>query len=326
VIGAGNFSKAILLPALDKTKARIVYVADLNGAAAKHAAVKFGAQKAITDYRQILDDKDVNAVFVVTSHNTHARFICEALAAGKHVFTEKPLCLKKEELEQIESAVRNHPSAILMVGFNRRFSPHTQRIKTLLAGRSGPLCMTMTINAGEIPADHWTQDPERGGGRIIGEACHFMDLLSYLAASRIETVCAARVGEGPIVRDDKMSIVLTFADGSIGTINYFANGCKRYPKEMLEVFSEGRVVRLENFRVTRTYGFPKDKTFRTLRQDKGHRAELQAFVDRVAVGGAPLIPYEQLVNVTQASFAAMTSTRENRVATLADGRAVGKDL
>lgn len=326
VIGAGNFSKAVLLPALAKTKARLAYIADLNGAAAQHAAVKSGAHKAITDYHEILDDKSVHTVFVVTSHNTHARFICEALEAGKHVFTEKPLCLNEAELAQIESTVRNHPSAIVMVGFNRRFSPHIQRIKTLLAGRSGPLCMNMMVNAGEIPADHWTQDLERGGGRIIGEACHFLDLLSYLAASRIETVSAARVGPGPVVRDDKMSIVLTFADGSLGTVNYFANGCKRYPKEMLEVFCEGRVVRLENFRVTRTYGFPKDRTFRTLRQDKGHRAELQAFVDRVAVGGAPLIPYEQLANVTEASFAAMTSARENRVVTLAHDRAVGKDL
>jgi predicted dehydrogenase/threonine dehydrogenase-like Zn-dependent dehydrogenase len=325
IIGAGNFSKAILLPALARTKARLAYIADLNGAAAKHAAVKCGAEKAVTDYRQILDDKEVNTVFVVTSHNTHARFICEALDAGKHVFTEKPLCLTEAELVQIAAAVRHHSSAILMVGFNRRFSPHMQRIKTLLTGRSGPLCMTMTVNAGEIPADHWTQDPERGGGRIVGEACHFIDLLSYLTASRVEAVLAARVGSGSIVRDDKMSIVLTFADGSIGTVNYFANGCKRYPKEMLEVFCDGRVVRLENFRVTKTYGFQKDKTFRTFRQDKGHRAELQAFINRVAAGGDPLIPYEQLMNVTEASFAAMTSARESRIVTLPAGGVAGQD-
>lgn len=317
VIGAGNFSKAILLPALAKTTARLAYVADLNGAAAQYAAAKSRAEKAVTDYRQILEDKDVNAVMVVTSHHTHARFICETLNAGKHVFTEKPLCLNGAELEQIESAVCGHPNAFVMVGFNRRFSPHTQHAKALLASRSGPLCMNMMVNAGEIPIDHWTQDPERGGGRIIGEACHFLDLLAYLAGSRIESVYAARVGAGPAVRDDKMSIVLTFADGSLGTINYFANGSKRYPKETLEVFCEGRVIRLENFRVTRTFGFQKDKTFRTLRQDKGHRAELQAFVDHVAAGGGPLIPYEQLVNVTQASFAAMTSARDNRVITLA---------
>lgn len=320
VIGAGNFAQAILLPALAKTKARLAYVADLNGAAAQYAATKFRAEKAVTDYRQILADREVNAVFVVTGHHTHARLVCEALEAGKHVFTEKPLCLTEEELRQIESSISNHPSSILTVGFNRRFSPHTQRIKALLAGRSGPLCLTMTVNAGAIPADHWTQDPQRGGGRIIGEACHFLDLLSYLAASRIETVAAAQVGEGPVVREDKMSLVLTFADGSIGTINYFANGCKRYPKETLEVFGDGRVIRLENFRVTRTYGFPKDRTFRTLRQDKGHRPEVRALVERVAVGGAPVIPYEQLVNVTQASFAALTAARENRVVPLTHGR------
>jgi predicted dehydrogenase/NADPH:quinone reductase-like Zn-dependent oxidoreductase len=310
VVGAGNFAKATLLPALAKTKARLAYVADLNGAAAKHAAVKFGAEKAVTDYRQILDDKQVDAVFVVTSHNTHARFICEALNAGKHVFVEKPLCLTEAELEDVESAVRSHPSGILMVGFNRRFSPHTVKIRELVAGRGGPLCMNMTINAGEIPANHWTQDPERGGGRIVGEGCHFIDLLSFIAASPVKSVSAARVGEGPAIREDKMSIILEFADGSVGTVNYFANGAKSYPKEMLEVFSDGRVLRLENFRVTHGFGFKGFKKFKTTRQDKGHAAELGEFVRRIEQGGEPLIPFTQLKNVTQASFAAVKSARE----------------
>jgi predicted dehydrogenase/threonine dehydrogenase-like Zn-dependent dehydrogenase len=316
VIGAGNFSKAILLPALAKTKARIAYVADLNGAAAKHAAVKFSAEKAVTDYRQILEDKAVNTVFVVTSHNTHAPFICEALNAGKHVFTEKPLCLTEAELKEIESAVRNHPSAILTVGFNRRFSPHTIKIRDLLSGRGGPLCMNMTVNAGEIPADHWTQDPERGGGRIIGEGCHFIDLLSFFAASSVRSVSAAMVGEGPAVRDDKMSMVLEFADGSVGTVNYFANGAKSYPKEMLEVFSDGRVLRLENFRATCGFGFKGFRRFKTTRQDKGHSAELGEFIRRIEQGGGPLIPFDQLRNVTRASFAAVKSARERAVVAL----------
>lgn len=316
VIGAGNFAKAILLPALVKTKARMAYIADLNGAVAKHAAVKFGAQKAVTDYRQILDDKQVGAVFVVTSHNTHARFICEAMNAGKHVFVEKPLCLTEAELEGIESAIRNRPRAILMVGFNRRFSPHAVKVRDLLLGRSEPLCMNMTINAGEIPADHWTQDPERGGGRIVGEGCHFLDLLSFLAASPIKSVSAAMVGDGPTVRDDKMSIVLEFADGSIGTVNYFANGAKSYPKEMLEVFSDGRVLRLENFRATHGFGFRGFKRFKTARQDKGHVAEIAEFICRVEQGGDPLIPFAQLKNVTQASFAAVKSARERTIVVL----------
>lgn len=310
VIGAGNFSKAILLPALAKTKVRLAYIADLNGAAAKHAAVKFGAEKAVTDYRQILDDKQVDALFVVTSHNTHARFICEALEAGKHVFVEKPLCLHEAELEGIESAVRNHQSAVLMVGFNRRFSPHTVKIRELVAGRGGPLCVTMTVNAGEIPADHWTQDPQRGGGRIIGEGCHFIDLLSFIAASPVRSVSATMVGEGPAVREDKMSIVLGFADGSVGTVNYFANGSKSYPKEVLEIFSDDRVLRLENFRVIHGFGFKGFKKFKTARQDKGHAAELAEFVRRIEHGGDQLIPFDQLKNVTEASFAAVRSAKE----------------
>jgi predicted dehydrogenase/threonine dehydrogenase-like Zn-dependent dehydrogenase len=316
VIGAGNFSKAILLPSLAKTQARLAYIADLGGAAAKHAAHKFGAEKAVTDYRQILEDKQVDIVFVVTSHNTHARFICEALNTDKHVFVEKPLCLTEAELQQVQSSIVNHQSSILMVGFNRRFSPHTVKIKELVAGRGGPLCMNMTVNAGEIPADHWTQDPQRGGGRIIGEGCHFIDLMSFIAGSPVKSVSAAMVGEGPAVRNDKMSIVMEFADGSVGTVNYFANGAKSYPKEMLEVFSDGRVLRLENFRVTRGFGFKGFKRFRTMRQDKGHVAEIAQFIRRVEEGGEQLIPFSQLRNVTLASFAAVASARERRTITL----------
>ena len=313
VIGAGNFAKAILLPALVKTKARLAYIADLNGAAAKHAAVKFGAQKAVTDYRQILDDKQVHAVFVVTGHHTHSRFVCEVLEAGKHVFVEKPLAMNESQLKQVQSTISNHQSKILMVGFNRRFSPHTVKVKQLLSSRSSPLCMSMTINAGKIPADHWTQDPERGGGRIIGEGCHFIDLLSFIAASPVRSVSATMVGEGPAIREDKMAIGLEFADGSVGTVNYFANGSKSYPKEMLEIFSDGRVLRMENFRCTRCYGFAGFKKFKSSRQDKGHRAEIAAFIERIRNGGEPLIPFEQLGNITQASFAAVQAARENKI-------------
>jgi len=204
-----------------------------------------------------------------------------------------------------------------MVGFNRRFSPHIEKIKALLAGRSEPLAMTMTINAGIIPPDHWTQDPVRGGGRIIGEACHFIDLMVHLADSPVETVAAAMMGPGVAVRTDKMSIALCFADGSVGSVNYFANGSKAYPKEQLEVFSEGRVLRLDNFRKTTGYGFKSFTRFKTARMDKGHGRVFAAFVERVAAGGDPLIPLEQLVNVTLASFAAMTSAAENRTIDLA---------
>ncbi|TKJ32792.1 MAG: dehydrogenase [Planctomycetes bacterium B3_Pla] len=316
VIGAGNFSRGILLPALAKTSARIAYIADLDAAVAHHAANKFAAGQATTNYKKILEDPKVKAVFIVVGHHLHASCICEALAAGKHVFVEKPLAMNKDELDLVTGAVGEASGQMIMVGFNRRFSPHILKIKELTEGRGEPLCMNMTINAGYIPPDHWTQDPERGGGRIIGEGCHFIDLLSYIANSPVKTVSAMVVNGSASVCTDKMSIALGFADGSIGTVNYFANGSKSYPKEMLEVFSDGRVLKVENFRVTRGYGFARFKKFKTLRQDKGHKNEVAAFIDRVTAGGKPLIPFDQLANVTEATFAAMESARKNQTITL----------
>ena len=309
VIGAGNFAKAILLPALAKTSARIAYVADLNGAAATHAAKKIGAEQAVTDYKLILADPAVNAVFILVGHHLHARFVCEAIEAGKHVFVEKPLALNELELLRVAECVDAHPDRFVMLGFNRRFSRHTQKMKELLAGRSEPVCMNMTVNAGAIPASHWVQDPERGGGRIIGEGCHFIDLLAYLAGSPVVSIYSAMVGEGPSVRGDKISMVMQFEDGSIGNVNYLANGSKSYPKELLEVFSDGRVLRMENFRVTRGYGFNRFSKLKTFRQDKGHREEVLSFVKRVADGGAPLIPFSEILNTTRASFAAVESAQ-----------------
>ena len=312
VIGAGGFARGILLPALARTGARRACVADLNPVAAQSAARKFGFEKAVTDYRLILNDPSVNLVFVLVGHHLHAGLVCEALAAGKHVFVEKPLAMNAGELQQIRDALQSARGIGVTVGFNRRFSPHLLRMKALLQGRSEPLCMAMTVNAGAIPPGHWTQDPERGGGRIIGEACHFIDLLSFLAGSRVRTVSAFRVGEGPAVRDDKMAIGLEFADGSVGTVNYFANGARSYPKETLEVFSEGRILRMENYRVTRGFGFRGFRRLRTWRQDKGHAAEIAALIDRVRRGGAPLIPFEESANATLASFAAVESAQTRR--------------
>ena len=309
VVGAGNYAKATLLPVLAKTSARIAYVADLNPVAAQDAARKFNAGIATTDYRTMLDDPDVQAVFILVGHHLHARFVCEALEAGKHVFVEKPLALNAEQLANVEETAAKYPDRLVMVGFNRRFSPHTIRIKKLLTGRSEPLTMTMTVNAGAIPPEHWTQNPETGGGRIIGEGCHFIDLLSFLAGSPVARVSAMTVGEGPAVREDKMSILLGFADGSVGTVNYFANGSKSYPKEMLEVFSDGRVLRMENFRQTIGYGFKGFTKLKTWRQDKGHAEEVARFIKRVEQGGAALIPFEEIVNATRASFAAGESAK-----------------
>jgi predicted dehydrogenase/threonine dehydrogenase-like Zn-dependent dehydrogenase len=324
LIGAGLFTKGVIMPALSKTNCKVKYIASAGGVSAFHLARKFGATQSTTDYRLILEDEEVDAVLITVQHSLHARFITEALAAGKDVFVEKPLALNPEELEQIITAfdtARNasngaKPAPAVIVGFNRRFSPHIVKIKELLVGRSSPLCMNMTVNAGDIPADHWVHDPHRGGGRIIGEACHFIDLLAHLAESPVRTVSAAMIGEGPAVREDKMSIVLTFADGSVGTVNYFANGSKSYPKESLEVFCDGKVLRNENFRVTRAYGVKRFSRFKTFRQDKGHQAEIAAFIQYLAQGGRTLMDFDMLINVTKASFAALESANERRTVTI----------
>ena len=312
VIGAGNFSKGVLLPALAATSAELAYIADLNGVVARHAAKKFNALHATTDYKKILEDDKVKAVFIVVGHNLHARFICEALRADKHVFVEKPLALNKDELKIVVDSAKKAGGKAIMVGFNRRFSPHIVKIKELIKNRIEPLCMNMTVNAGFIPADSWVQDTERGGGRIIGEVCHFIDLLLFLTGSEVENVSAMNVTGHIPVCSDKMSIMLKFADGSIGTINYFANGSKSYPKEMLEIFSDGRVIRMENFKTTRGYGFINFRKYKTLRQDKGHKNEIRAFINNIINGGKPLISFEQIVNVTKSTFAALDSASTNR--------------
>ncbi len=312
LIGAGSFARSVLLPALGRTPARLAYVANREAVAARDAAQRFGAEHAVTDHRLVLDDPRVDAVLITTRHDRHAALVCEALAAGKHVFVEKPLALDEGELERVRAAVDAAPGRQLVVGFNRRFSPHSLAVRRALAGRSGPLCMSMTVNAGEIPHDHWIHDPARGGGRIVGEGCHFLDLLAWIADSPIATVSASVAGpDAP--REDHMAIALTFADGSVGAIQYFSNGAKAYAKETLEVFSDGRVLRLENFRRTRAFGTRGFRTLRTLRQDKGHAAEMTAFVDRVAAGGPPLMPFDRLRNVSLASFAAIRAARERLV-------------
>ncbi|MCY2930931.1 MAG: bi-domain-containing oxidoreductase [Planctomycetota bacterium] len=317
IIGAGNFSKMTLMPALRRARVAVKYIADLNGAAAQHLAGKFKVQRATSDHREVLADAEVNAVLVPLRHNLHARFVIEALEAGKHVFVEKPLAMNVEELRRILAAAAAHPDRIVMVGFNRRFSPHMVKIAQLLRGRSEPLCMNFLANPGFIPPDSWSQNPLIGGGRIIGEACHFIDLMVFLAGSKIATVAAAMVGQGVATREDKMSITLGFEDGSVGTVNYFSNGPKNYPKEQLQVFSDGRVADMNNFRRTDGFGFRGFSRLKTFRQDKGHEAQFAAFVDRVATGGPSPVPLDQLVNVTLASFAAMTSAAQNRTVIIA---------
>ncbi|MBN1552988.1 bi-domain-containing oxidoreductase, partial [bacterium] len=306
IIGAGSFAGNVFLPELVKTSARIKTIADLNPANASHLAKKFAVEQTTTDYKSILNDPDITAVIILVGHHLHAPFVCETLRAGKHVFVEKPLAITYEQLKSVRKLM-DGCNMQLMVGFNRRFSPHTQKIRYLLQNRKEPLCMNATINAGSIPADHWIQDTERGGGRIIGEGCHFIDLLSYIAQSPVSRVHSVQIGSGSAIQSDKTAISLLFRDGSIGTINYFSNGSKQYPKETIEIFNQNKVLRLENFRIVRGYGFQGFKTFKTTRQDKGHSTEIGAFTTSIVEGGAPLIPFDQLYNVTYASIAAAES-------------------
>jgi len=304
VIGAGNFTKAVILPALAKTSAELATIASSGGVSAAHAARKFGCRQSTTDYRSILADERINTVFITTQHHQHPRMVVEALAAGKHVFVEKPLAIDPDGLELVKDAWSRACHQQLMVGFNRRYSQHVQKIRELIRGRSGPLCMNMMVNAGAVPADHWTQDRRVGGGRMIGEGCHWLDLLAYLAGAPITAARSLLVGDnaGLSIRTDHCGASLAFADGSVANFQYFANGHRAFPKERLTVFVDGKILELDNFRVLQGYGWSRFGRLKTFRQDKGHEAEIAALVDRIARGGEPLMDFQELVNVTEASF------------------------
>lgn len=297
-IGSGNYATAVLIPAFKKTGARLRCVASSAGISGVHAARKFGFETTTTDDSVVLSDPQVTAVVVSTRHDSHAQFVVKALDAGKHVFVEKPLCLSLEELQRIEVAARASAS-LLMVGFNRRFAPQVQKMKSLLQSTPGAKAFVMTVNAGAIPAEHWTQDPVVGGGRIVGEACHFIDLLRHLAGHPIVQHC--RIDMKSATRDTA-SVQLTFADGSIGTIHYFANGSKSFPKERLDVFSGGRVLQLDNFRRLIGHGWPGFRAMNLWRQDKGQSACAAAFVHATHGGADSPIPLEELLEVSRVTI------------------------
>ena len=294
VICAGNYAGAVLIPAFRATGARLARIASAGGASSVHQGRKFGFAQATTDSAALLTDPDTDVVVVSTRHDTHADYVLRALAAGKHVFVEKPLALTQDELTRIEAAARAALGRLLMVGFNRRFAPQIVKLKQLLAGAPGPKCMIMTVNAGAVAANHWTQDPVVGGGRLVGEGCHFIDLLRFVADAPIESHEVMKMaGATP----DTATVLLRFADGSMGTLHYLANGSKAFPKERLEVFAAGRVLQLDNFRRLVGYGWPGFAKMNLWRQDKGQAACAQAFIDAVRQGRASPIPLEQLIEV-----------------------------
>jgi predicted dehydrogenase len=316
MIGAGNYATHVLLPALHGTQAHLKSIASSGGVSGAQAGRKFGFETTTTDTASLFTDNIINTLVIATRHDSHALLVCRALEAGKHVFVEKPLALTPQELEHIvktyQAVSAQQAPPLLMVGFNRRFAPQVQKMKALLDSVQVPKSFIMTINAGEVPPHHWTQDIQAGGGRIIGEGCHFIDLLRFLAGCPITGVQSTMLGAAPgmSVREDKMSFTLTFADGSFGTVHYLANGHRSFPKERLEVFCAGRVLQLENFRRLRGYGWPGFKRMHLWRQDKGNKAEVAAFMKAVQDGEPSPIGFEELIEVTRVSFEIMQVARQ----------------
>lgn len=308
-LGAGNYASAVLIPAFKAAGARLRIVASAAGTTGLHAGRKFGFEETTTDTDLLFQDSETAAIVVATRHDSHAGFVMRALKAGKHLFVEKPLCLTLDELARIEACCRETGSTsaapVVMVGFNRRFAPHVQTIKRQLAGATGPKTFVMTVNAGAISAQHWTQDRAVGGGRIVGEACHFIDLLRFLAGSPIVEWRRHTMASG---MRDTVTLQLGFADGSIGTIHYFSNGSKAFPKERLEVFAAGRILQLDNFRKMRGYGWPGFSKMNLWRQDKGQKACAKAFVDAVSGLGPAPIPFEEIVEVSRISIELAAAT------------------
>ncbi|WP_342371011.1 bi-domain-containing oxidoreductase [Acinetobacter sp. D009] len=307
-IGAGNYASRILIPAFKKASSQLHTIVTSGGINGVIHGEKTGFAEASTDLDGLLNNKDINTVAIATRHNSHAYFVEKVLSAGKNVFVEKPLALTVEEIEKIETVynqnIQNNQYARVMVGFNRRFSPQVQKMKTLLDTVKEPKSFIMTMNAGAIPTDHWTQDNAVGGGRIIGEACHFIDLMRFLAGSKIVSIQARRMGETDAVQilEDKASITLGFEDGSFGTIFYLANGASSFPKERVEVFTAGRVLQLDNFRKLKAFGWPGFNKMNLWRQDKGQDACAAVFVDSIRDGKEAPIPADEIFEVARVTI------------------------
>jgi predicted dehydrogenase/threonine dehydrogenase-like Zn-dependent dehydrogenase len=301
LIGAGSFGQNFLLPAL-KGNATFIGVATSRSNNARNIADKYGFNYCTGNASEIISDKNISTIFIATRHHTHAEYVIESLKAGKNVFVEKPLCMTEDELEQIRS-LQSSSGATVMVGFNRRFAPFIRDIKKSLA-KDIPVSINYRINAGIVAPDHWVHDKNIGGGRIIGEACHFIDLCMHLAGSHITSV-SARNMKDPRANNDSVVISLQFANGSIASVSYFSNGNKSLPKEYLEVFSGGVVHVIDDFKSLKTFG----KTMKEVKgtQDKGHKSEVETFMSAITKGNPSPIPFSELYLTTLATFKSLES-------------------
>ncbi len=312
-LGAGNYASRVLIPAFSSAGAVLDTLVTSGGISAAHHGKKNDFARASTDAQSVFDNKEINTVAIATQHNMHSRQVISSLGAGKNVFVEKPLALTEREIDEIEETYQllaKKPR--VLVGFNRRFAPLVKKMKELLSVVDEPKSFIMTMNAGDIPKDHWTQDPEVGGGRIIGEACHYIDLMRYLAGAKIASYSAVKMGNVPglEVTEDKASITLTFDDGSFGTILYLANGGKSFPKERIEVFCNNAVLQLDNFRSLKGFGWKGFNKIKNFSQDKGQKACAKAFVDSIVSGAESPISFDELMEVSRISVKVAESLRD----------------
>ena len=300
-IGAGSYASSTLIPAFKNAKVTFSSIASSAGVSSTYMGKKYGFKESTTDTNNLFADKNTNAIVITTRHNLHASYVLESIKLSKNVFVEKPLCITIDELNAIDKAYSSVPTnskqkPIIMVGFNRRFSPHIKKIKQILATCKETKSFVMTINAGSIPKDHWTQDKSIGGGRIVGEACHFIDLLRFLAGSQISSWSVMNMDSET---KDTISISLKFFDGSIGTIHYFSNGSSSVSKERLEVFVGNKILHLDNYRKLSGYGWVGFKKLNLWNQDKGQISCVAEFVDAVAGNKPSPIPYREILEVSR---------------------------
>ena len=313
-IGAGNYASRILIPAFKEAGVVLNTLVTSGGISGVHHGNKNQFVTASTETKDLWSNDKINTVAIVTRHDAHAQQVLEALKSGKNVFVEKPLALTLNDLDMIDKAYHdaNKSNTIrLMVGFNRRYAPHIVKMKELLNSHKSAKSIIMTINAGAIPTEHWTQNSLIGGGRIIGEACHFIDLMRHLIGHKIKGFTATMMGNTPgiEVREDKTSITLSFEDGSFGTIHYLANGGSTFPKERIEVFCDDAVLQMDNYRVLTGYGWPRFKKMKLFRQDKGQKACVKAFTDSIINGKESPILYEELMESSRVSIEVANSLR-----------------
>lgn len=297
-IGAGSFASNVLLPAL-KGRVHFTGITTARANNSRNIADKYGFAYCTNASQEIFDDKKTNTVFVATRHDTHAKYVLSALQSQKNVFVEKPLCLNEAQLEEVRSAYKNS-SSILMVGFNRRFSSMVQKTRDLFQKIGGPVAINYRVNAGKLPADHWIHNKEIGGGRIIGEVCHFVDLVTFLASSKIKSLSANALNNADS-KNDTLIISMRFENGSVANISYFSNGSKELEKEYIEVFGSGISVSLSDFNEMITYSDQVKKSG-SGKQDKGHKKEIELFIEAVQKGKASPIPFEEIYHSMLATF------------------------